>query len=646
MSEQPPKPRTYTSDLRNLPPALAPLTQQPRWVLWRWEPREAKDGVPKWTKPPLQVNGAYAKNNDPKTWATYNEVLAAIDSVGADGIGYMLLDDELHLAANDFDDCRDEQTGKIEPWAQTYLDQANGAYVEISPSGTGLRIIGISSKPPVHNKYPIKNGRERAAIEVYRNIKTGRYITVTGLELDPGHCGALTNIDSLIDRIIAQHRDAGRGSSDSNEHYAGDDRSATFHSRVWQLAASGCSVAEIEQHLRRDTSGVAAKYLSPTDRLLAEIERSFQKWRRQNCKQAASAVAVDSKWASEFEMEAVDWLWPWRIARSALNLLVGLPDKGKGCLWSDIAARITTGEDWPANEGRAPQGNVIIFSAEDHIKNTVVPRLKAAGADLGRVKIVGMAHIPDGAKRMFNLVTDLWALKAKIEEVGNVALIIIDPVAAYLGIGKISGGSQTDVRGVLAPLVDLAEQMGVAILAVMHFNKKVDVNNALLRIADSVAYGATARTVYAALDDPDNEDAYLYVKAKNNLGPKNASGLRYMIGVREVGFDKRLDKKIEAPYVLWDNNPVKMTANEAMEAAGGGSRGRAKDDAKDFLRSRLAMGPVKASDIQAEARARCIAEATLRRAKRDLRIASEKRHGEIDGDWYWSLPPAQARGNL
>src|SRR5262249_34026706 len=197
----------------------------------------------------------------------------------------MLLDDELHLAANDFDDCRDEQTGKIEPWARAYLDQANGAYVEISPSGTGLRIIGTSSKPAAHNKYPIKNGRERAAIEVYRNIETGRYITVTGAELNPGHCSALTNIDPLIDCIIEQHRDAERGSPGSNGHRADDDRSAMFHARVWQLAQLGCSRDEIEQSLRRDPDGVAAKYLGPTDRLRAEIERSFQKWREQNRKE-------------------------------------------------------------------------------------------------------------------------------------------------------------------------------------------------------------------------------------------------------------------------------------------------------------------------------------------------------------------------
>src|SRR5262249_39716002 len=186
----------------------------------------------------------------------------------------------------------------------------------------------------------------------------------------------------------------------------------------------------------------------------------------------------------------VNWLWQWRIARGALNLLAGLPNMGKGVLWSDIVAIVTKGGEWPAGEGSSPQGNVIIFTAEDDIRRTVVPRLKAAGADLDRVEIVEMARNPDGAERMFNLVTDLPALRAKIEEVGDVALVIIDPVSAYLGVGKVSGGSSTDVRGVLSPLVKLAEETQVTVFAVMHFNKRADITNAILRVADSVAYVA------------------------------------------------------------------------------------------------------------------------------------------------------------
>jgi hypothetical protein len=81
------------------------------------------------------------------------------------------------------------------------------------------------------------------------------------MELVPGNCTRLTNIDPLIDRIIAHHN----GTADP-----ATDRSATFQSVVWKLAAQGRSIDDIERHLRRDTSGIAAKYLNPTDRLRVE----------------------------------------------------------------------------------------------------------------------------------------------------------------------------------------------------------------------------------------------------------------------------------------------------------------------------------------------------------------------------------------
>ena len=92
---------------------------------------------------------------------------------------------------------------------------------------------------------------------------------------------------------------------------------------------------------------------------------------------------------------------------------------------------------------------------------------------------------------------------------------------------------------------------------------------------------------------------------------------------------------------MWDNTPVKITATEALEAAGGGSRAKARDEAKDLLLSRLALGPVKAKDIEAEAKANCISTATLKRAKRELKIKAWMEKGKSAGDWYWEMPSSR-----
>src|SRR5215831_17911083 len=127
-------------------------------------------------------------------------------------------------------------------------------------------------------------------------------------------------------------------------------------------------------------------------------------------------------------MCGVDWLWPGRFARGKFGLIAGLPDMGKGQIAAFIAAAVTARIELPCDEGTTPQGNVIWFNAEDDARDTVLPRLVA-----------------DGEDRMFSLVTDLELLHKAIKRIGNVVLVIVDPISAYLGVGKVDGRSATDV---------------------------------------------------------------------------------------------------------------------------------------------------------------------------------------------------------
>jgi hypothetical protein len=92
-------------------------------------------------------------------------------------------------------------------------------------------------------------------------------------------------------------------------------------------------------------------------------------------------------------------------------------------------------------------------------------------------------------------------------------LMIIDPMSAYVGVGKVNTSMTTDVRGFLTPLTDLATEKHVAIIGIMHFNKKADVTNAMLRIADSLAYVAAARHVYVVVDDSEVDGRRLFVSS-------------------------------------------------------------------------------------------------------------------------------------
>jgi DNA polymerase len=335
--------------------------------------------------------------------------------------------------------------------------------------------------------------------------------------------------------------------------------------------------------------------------------------------------------ASTVEMSAVDWFWPNRLARGKINLLGGLPDQGKGQLAAFLAAAATGNVPFPFGEGYAPQGNVIWFNAEDDRSDTVVPRLKAAGADLSKVTFVTSARV-DGQDRTFNLQSDLPLLRQAIREIGNTVLIILDPVGSYLGVGKVNPWKGNDVRAVLSPLKELMEELHTTAFGIVHFNKRDEVKSALLRIADSVAFTAVPRSVYVAMTDPEDPKARLFLRVKNNVAEQDVPGLRYTFDVKTVGFDAAKNKEIRAPRVVWQSR-AEMSANDAMAAAAGES-GYAKREAREFLETLLADGPVLADDVAEAAKQNGISQITLRRAKKDLKIRSEK----TPNGWVWVLP--------
>ena len=65
-----------------------PLRAFPRWVVWKWTPKE--DRSRKWDKPPKQPNGKPARVNKPEDWSTFEEVREAYEGGGWDGVGIII----------------------------------------------------------------------------------------------------------------------------------------------------------------------------------------------------------------------------------------------------------------------------------------------------------------------------------------------------------------------------------------------------------------------------------------------------------------------------------------------------------------------------------------------------------------------------
>jgi putative DNA primase/helicase len=334
---------------------------------------------------------------------------------------------------------------------------------------------------------------------------------------------------------------------------------------------------------------------------------------------------------SDVEAVPVEWLWTGRLARGKLTLLAGDPGIGKSQIATDIIARTSAGLYWP-DGGRADVGSVIIISAEDALRDTIRPRLEAAGAELPRVHVLG-AVIENAPKvHSFNLQDHIAYLSQTVASIGDVVLIVIDPITSYMGAG-IDSHRTTDVRAVLEPLIRFADETGIAVLAISHPPKSAQ-GKAINSVTGSLAYVAAARMVFIAIEEPETERRLL-LPVKNNLAPPSP-GLGY-----------RLEQSITlngivASRVVWDGQPVFTTANEAVRASNASGTDKVKE-AEQFLLEQLRNGPVCVDGLFDAAARHGVAEKTLRRAGGRLGVAKTKRG--FHGGWAWSLPDTLKMAN-
>jgi hypothetical protein len=130
-------------------------------------------------------------------------------------------------------------------------------------------------------------------------------------------------------------------------------------------------------------------------------------------------------------------------------------------------------------------------------------------------------------------------------------------------------------------------------------------------------------------------------RAKNNVASEeNNKTLAFHFETRQVGKDWRDGRPIEAPFIVWEEGYVDVTATEALSAVNANKAPGAVEDAKDFLRDILLVNGGRAPkvDIEEAAEAEKISDATLRRAKKALKVKSEKDRTVPEGKWYWALP--------
>jgi len=345
-----------------------------------------------------------------------------------------------------------------------------------------------------------------------------------------------------------------------------------------------------------------------------------------------TAVASEAivRCIADVDAVAVQWLWPGRIAKGKLTLIAGDPGLGKSQITAALAGIVTRGGTWPVDGSRCEPGGVLFVSAEDGVADTIRPRLEAAGADIRQCHILdGMDCVNEKGDRFTRPFTlsreDLHKLYTRILAIGNIKLVVIDPISAFMG--GVDSYKNADVRGLLSPMGNIAESCGCAFVGVAHLNKS-STQEALQRINGSLAFVAAARAAMVVVKDKKNPGRRMMLPLKNNLAKE---GVGFAFAIESA----TLENGLESSKIVWEDAPVSITADEAMRVDAVAEKGGALGEAQQFLEALLANGPIKGKEAQAACLEAGVAKITLQRAKEALGVESYKDGG---GAWFWRLP--------
>jgi hypothetical protein len=234
--------------------------------------------------------------------------------------------------------------------------------------------------------------------------------------------------------------------------------------------------------------------------------------------------------------------------------------------------------------------------------------------------------------RAFSLQCDLDALSRTLAKLTDVAVVVIDPITAYLG--DVDSHRNAEVRALLAPLSDLAAKHNVAIIGVSHLSKSGGAD-ALMRVTGSLAFVAAARAAYLVAEDPDDKARRLFLPMKNNIGP-DSTGMAFSIEAVTV---ESAAGPIQSSRVVWESDPVTVTADEVIQARSPEPQSALRE-AEDWLRETLTE-PKRAVEVFDMAKGAGVAERTLRRAAVSLSVTKDKLG--MEGGWMWSLPSKRAK---
>ena len=269
-----------------------------------------------------------------------------------------------------------------------------------------------------------------------------------------------------------------------------------------------------------------------TQRYLLRAEAVDQKECRR-LRQVAERVLVT---AEGIDPDRIDWIWEPYLPAGAVTLMAGAPGCGKSFLSIALAAELSRGRT-PFHKSRTGKVPAAILSLEDDPARTIVPRLKACGANLGEIVIFDWRHPEADSLETLSMREgtegELLRVLREGVKLHGIRLVIVDTLTAFTP-ARMDGHEAVAVRQMMKPLARFASDCGVGVLVICHARKRSShdsTHGVQATVLGSVDYVASCRSAVLVQKDPQGEEgtAGIMTHAKCNFGPLGPS-LSFSIG--------------------------------------------------------------------------------------------------------------------